>query len=657
MRGLNMESLRFGTKLHQNIVDALNARKNYSRKKTASRRSKWSTDEEKFMAYLPTTEDDELRDTKKSNGKPQYTTVEIPYSYALLLAAHTYESSIFLARSPVMQFDDRHGAGTANTQAVEALMDYQVNVGGMLVPYYLWLMDKRKYGLGIVGHYWDTEMIRTSKIMEVPEMWNGVPLLGQTKKEKRTVTIPGYHGNRVFNIRPQDFLPDPRVPISRHQSGEFCGYVIEMGWNDLVVGQHQGVYFNADTIKRKYGRSGKTLTDRDMGSSQMEMPDQETDARLDVGEIPTVGMLEGYDLFVRLIPRDWKLGQSELPEMWVFTVINNEVIIRAQPLGEFYDKYPIDVMEHEMEGHQFSKRSMLEMAAPLNDTLTWLFNTHFFNVRKSLNNQFIMDPSRVVMKDAKNADEGMIIRMRPSAYGTGIENAIKQLPVMDITANHMKDAQIVMQMMQRLFGVNDQMMGMQAPGGRKTATEIRGSSAAGMNRLKTDAEYASAMGFQPHATKLLQATQQHYDLERMYKIAGDLLPGQPQEMMVSPEMIAGFFDYIPVDGTMPVDRYAMANLFKEILIGMKQFPELAQRYDMGSMFAYTMQLAGAKNIQRFQIKVVPDQQLENATQAGNVVPMVGGANGRRAGTVSPRDEAGYGRAGEPGQIPGVGPTG
>jgi hypothetical protein len=36
-----------------------------------------------------------------------------------------------------------------------------------------------------------------------------------------------------------------------------------------------------------------------------------------------------------------------------------------------------------------------------------------------------------------------------------------------------------------------------------------------------------------------------------------------------------------VDGTLPVDRFAQANLWKEILAGMRTMPEIAQQYDMG----------------------------------------------------------------------------
>jgi hypothetical protein len=74
-----------------------------------------------------------------------------------------------------------------------------------------------------------------------------------------------------------------------------------------------------------------------------------------------------------------------------------------------------------------------------------------------------------------------------------------------------RDAAFVMDLMARLSGVNDNIMGMVNSGGRKSATEVRTSSTFGVNRLKTNSEFYSAQGFAPLAQMLLQNTQQKYD--------------------------------------------------------------------------------------------------------------------------------------------------
>src|SRR5690606_10583517 len=141
------------------------------------------------------------------------------------------------------------------------------------------------------------------------------------------------------------------------------------------------------------------------------------------------------------------------------TVIKDRVIIGAQPLGEFHDKFPYSVIESEIDGYQLSKRSMYQISETLNDGLTWLINSHFFNVRKSLNNMFVYDPLRINSKDFKNPEAGLGIRLRPEAYGTDIDKVIRQFQVQDVTRSHVADTNVFMQLMQHILGVNEQVAG------------------------------------------------------------------------------------------------------------------------------------------------------------------------------------------------------
>ena len=341
------------------------------------------------------------------------------------------------------------------------------------------------------------------------------------------------------------------------------------------------------------------------------------------------------------------------------------IIIRAQPLGELHDRFPFNVLETEIDGYALFKRSMMEIAEPLNEVVSWLINTHFFGVRSALNNMFVADPSRIRTKDIRDPDQGLLIRMRPEAYGQPIGNFIQQFKVTDVTQTHLRDTEIIARLMQQTLGVNEQLMGMLQGSGRKTATEVRGGVGFSMNRLKTQAEYMSALGFAPQSQMLVQSTQQHLDIERYYKLTGDLAPSTQQGIMVSPENITGFFDYIPVDGTMPVDKLALANLWKELMMGVSASPELMQQYDIGKIFAYTAQLSGAKNISRFKVQLTPDEQIARQRAAGNLIPAGEAANARgnvssesfgTSGGVEPgqlEDQAA--RVNEPKQLTGVGP--
>ena len=321
------------------------------------------------------------------------------------------------------------------------------------------------------------------------------------------------------------------------------------------------------------------------------------------------------------------------------------MIIGAQPLGALHDQFPFDVLEYEPEAYALVNRGMLETIAPMNDVMTWLINSHMYNVRQTLNNQFIGDPSRISMNDLKNPDPGFIARVKPAGYGQDVRTMYAQLPVSDVTQNHLRDMQAMERMIQQVTGVTDNIMGLVNPGGRKTATEVRSSSSAGANRLKTQAEYFSAMGFTELAQKMLQNTQQRYDQEQKFRIIGDLIENADPFVNVTPETIGGSFDFVPVDGSLPVDRFAQANLWRQIFGDLRQFPQLQQQFDMARVFSYVAKLSGAKNFDRFKVNVVPDEQAQQQAQAGNIVPVNSGAVRELA------------NANEPGQIPGLGATG
>lgn len=614
------KKISYGTPLHRKVRDAILARWRFSRNELSKRYEQFTKGEEKFIAYLPEREHDRLRRQKREQGSPQYTTLEIPYSYAVAMTAHTYWSTVFLSRSPVFQYTARHGEPMQRVDAVEALVDYQVQVGGMLPAMFQWLLDPVKYGYGVAGIYWDEEKSTVSRIVEEEEMYLGVFKTGKKKKRRVVEEVAGYQGCRMYNVRPQDFFYDPRVSVTKFQDGEFVGRYVEVGSNAVLRRMQQGIYFN----KKEYEESrARVLAEREQGSSQIQLPTQQGDVPFsnfidtnDTGFVPLI------EMYIELVPKDWELGDTEFPEKWVFVLAHGEVIVHASPLGQYHNKFPFAVLPYEVDMYSLAPRGMMEVMTPMQDLLTWLMNSHMQNVRKAINDMFVFDPSRIVTKDITDPVAGRYIRLKPDAYGTDVGQAIKQLQVVDVTKAHMQDAQTVMELVQRVVGVTDNVMGMLNPTGRRTATESRISTNFAANRLKTNAEFMSAAGWTPLAQMILQTTQQNYELERQFRIAGDTLrQGQPAFAQVDSESIQGFFDFVPVDGTMPVDKFALASLWKELLAQIAGSQGLAQMFDIPSIFSYTAKLAGAKNVDQFKLKITPDKQLAAQVQAGSSVPV------------------------------------
>lgn len=611
--------------LHKRLVKKIGSRITYGLQKQQDKHDEWKKAENAALAWIPESDADAVRRNRRDNsGTQSYTTIQIPYTYAVLMSAHTYWTSVFFARAPVHQFSGRHGEGEMQVQAMEALISYQTDVGGMLVPYYVWLYDAGKYGLGILGAYWERQKLHYGSLVEMSDSVSGQTGLYQTTQE-----IDGYQGNKAFNVSPWDFVFDPRVPVKRFQEGEFCAYRCRLGWNHILR-RRDAKYFNSNVKELKDSHTLETGT---TGDSALQRPDDrpyiyESDDEHDSAhKHPAAATF--WEFYVELIPKEWGVGETTFPQKWCFTITEDlSLIVGAQPLGMVHCRFPFDVLESEVEGYGLYTRGTPKVLESVQQTVDWLVNTHFFNVRQTLNNQFIVDPSKLVIRDVQNSGPGFIWRLRPEAYGSDIDKMFKQVQVQDVTRGHLGEVQAMFGLGERITGVNDQIMGALTGGNRKTATEVRTTTSFGVNRQKTVTEYMSAMGMTPHAQMLVQNSQQFYDASaKLRRVGSFAVDAGEQFINVSPEDIVGFFDLVPVDGTLPVDRMAQANLWKEIMIGSTRMPPQVQAgMDWTRIFMWAAEIGGLKNIRQFRIQVLPpgvapDQgAVPMLPQGGNVVP-------------------------------------
>jgi hypothetical protein len=606
-----------GSPLHQKIISMLTARIRFAERARAKQVEKWQKAEELTLAFIQESEIDALRRGDRDNtGTPRYTTLQIPYSYALIMAAHTYLTSVFFGRSPVHQFTGRHGESEMQVNGVEALIGYQVEIGKFLVPYYIWIYDAIKYGVGIINTYWQDEIIQYSQILEQVD-----PITGKSSLVQNMEQVAGYRGNKIINVAPFDFYHDPRFPIYRFQEGEFCARRFVLGWNEMVRRRNQQFYMNTEFITSRFAPSQLV----NLGASALVRPEI-PGFILDAEDQGHPMAFYAYEVYIDLIQKEWGLGDSSYPEKWIFTVTGDlSLIIGAQPHGAAHGQFPFDISTYEIEGYGLWSRGLPEITLDIQNTLDWLLNQHFFNVRAALNNQFIIDPSKIVVRDAEDGGPGFIYRLRPEAYGSPIDNFFKQVPVTDVTRQHVGDMGQMFDLGEKITGINEQMFGSLAQGGRKTATEVRTSTGFGVNRQKTVAEFMSAMGMSPHAQKLVQQSQQWYEDDTKFRVMGGLAEDAMRFIQVTPSLIAGFYDLVPVDGTLPIDRMALANLWQQFMGQLRNMPELMQQLDLWKLFAYIGQLAGIKNIQQFKIKVLPPGQAPGIPGGGNVVPLsIGG---------------------------------
>jgi hypothetical protein len=651
--------IRSDSPLGKRILSECRSRVLASEREISSKLSKWSEEEDKALAYIPESALDQKRRRRRENGLPEYTTIVIPYTYAVLMSAHTYLTSVFMGRSPIWQFSGRHGESMQSIQAMEALIDYQMMVGRNIVPLYIWLYDGLKYGMGVTGLYWEERVESCTQLTAQQELdqLTGQPT-GREIKLQQTRQFVTYAGNRIRNVQPQSFLWDVRFPAWDFQRGEYVAEKFALTWNEIVRREKQGFYTNIDQIKGKYSQS---IYQNGNMVSALQRPEA-NDPNYQTYEISDQpqehpSMVKGYEVYIEIIPKEWGLGSSDYPEKWVFTCTGAfDILMGAQPLGAFHCKFPYSVLSLEPEAYGITTRGIGEILQPVQQTVDWLINSHFYNIRAALNNRWLADPSRIVMKDLLDPLPGGIVRLRPEAYGQDVKTVLHQFPVTDVTQNHLRDLQLMLSIGERTVGINDQIMGMLNAGGRKTATEVRTSTSFGVNRLKTIAEFFSASGFDPLAQMLVQNSQQYYDAEMNFRIAGDLINTAGAGMLtVTPDSIAGAYDFVPVDGTLPMDKYALTNLWLQIMTQARAMPEVMMGYDFARIFEWVAQLGGLKNITQFKVQLGSPEMLQKQALLGKMIPL--GGRGQPGGPRGQKPTPQGATSPEPNQIPGMGASG
>jgi hypothetical protein len=283
----------------------------------------------------------------------------------------------------------------------------------------------------------------------------------------------------------------------------------------------------------------------------------------------------------------------------------------------------------------------MEINYGLQEVLNWVFNSHIQNVRKAINDMFVVDPSLISMTDLQNPEPGKLLRLRRSAWGRGVDQAIKQLQVTDITKNNLTDAGFVMDMMQKAWATPDAGMGFMRGGGeRRSAAEFSGTFGAHISRLEhmakiTSLQYMYDLGYL-HASH----TQQLMSEEVYVKAIGDWPQVLVQEFgidkfksgryKVDPFSIIADFDVIVKDASDAHIDSGAVQFWTTMLPVLMGNPALFKVFDITRIFKHVARMTGAKNVNDFVVeggdvkaKVLADETVMNEKDKGNLVPVGG----------------------------------
>ena len=621
--------LRPASQDHAKLLKEVYIRALESSREMSKRYDSWKKVDQTLTAYVKL---DESEENIKSKDSRKPVSIVVPYSYATLETILTYFVTAFL-ENPIFRYEGSGPEDIVGAILLEKVIEQQTIQFKTALNLHTMFRDSLSYGMGVVTPTWDRKwgwkaVVQDSGFMSA--LFGKFMSRGKVRGREESIL---FEGNRLKNIDPYRYLPDPNVPIHDVQQGEFVGWIEQTNYMKLLeLEKNDSDIFNVKYLKGigSGGRSQFNKSKSDSGRSDKFGNNSMYGSDMSTSPIDVVWM------YWTLIPKDQKMGDSEYPEKWLLGLAADKVLICAKPLSLNHNMYPVAVCAPDFDGYSSTPVSRLELMYGMQEALDWLFNSHVANVRKAINDMLIVDPSLVNMADLEDPKPGKLIRMRRSAWGRGVDNAVKQLAVTDITRSHIQDASSIIDYMQRTSAATDSVSGMiRKSGERVTAAETKSTQQSALSRLTKAAKIASLQAMQDIGYMFAVHTQQLMSKELYVQASGtwaDVLKqeyGGQSRINVTPFDIIIDYDVVVKDGSTAVggDTEGWIEVFRI----MAQQPQLYESFDMVRIFKHIARIMGAKDINEFVLNSGPanpvktsvdsTQNIQKGVQQGNMVPV------------------------------------
>lgn len=617
--------LRPGSELHEALKVRIISMVRESKDVMQRRYANWRDLDNKLTGYIePDAEEKKIR----GDDKRKAISIVIPMSYATLETILTYLTAALL-RDPIVKYEGVGPEDTVGAILLEHNINYQLRKSKAILALHTMLRDSLVYGFGIVSPQWRVEKAYRRVVEETGFAGSILGAIFPREQKKVRKRVTSFEGNKIFNIDPYKALPDPSMPVNDLQRGDRLGWIDRTSYFSLLEDEiNDSSMFNAKYVDFIDGRSRYNLGEE---SGRLD----KTGGQREPGRVQNK-VSDVIHMYAKIIPSKWGLGREDTPETWLFSLVGDQVIIKASPMNLDHEMFPAAVSSPDYDGYSTAPVGVIELGMGMQEFLDFSMNSHITNVRKMINDVLIVDPMLVNMNDMKDPGPGKLIRLRRSAWGRGLaDKAVKQLEVVDITRNNVNDAFTMLDMSQRTTGAAEVLQGgRRRTSERVSATEARDTRMSALSRMEKAAMLTSTQAIVDIAHMCASHTQQLQTEDTYIKIMGEHVERLMREfgveagskVAVKPEQLSVYYDVVPNDGTMPSN--ADSQVWMQIFQTVAGNEMLLQKFDIVRIFKHIARIEGAKNIEEFQLRevqanVMPDEQLEGQVQQGNLVPIEG----------------------------------
>jgi len=489
------------------------------------------------------------------------------------------------------------------SEKFEAIVDNHAVKGRYSREMQLIFRDAAKYNLCAIEARWGS-------MSEFSPLFAGTFDDGELAKPQKLTTTK--------RINPYNLIWDYRVEPSRvADDGEYTGYVELMGRIALkrLLNKYsaEGIGLNIkEAIQNETGISavsGKPITYVEppqispyinstayqTGGTWLEWLEGQ---KGDMGVYPGYSnMYEVATIYARIIPKEHGIisPKPNTPQIWRLQVVNEQVLIYAQPEQTPHDRLPILLGQAIEDGLSYQTRSIGEAQIPFQQAGSDLYNVRISGAKRAINDRGIYDSNLIDEGDINSTVPAAKIPVRNLKMGKTLRDAYIPIPFQDgSTVGAMQDLQQTMQLSNMLFGVNPFKQG-QTVKGNRTLGEFQSIDNNSSSRSRLVAMMMEVHIFLPLKDVIkLNILANKDSITALSFNTGDLHTVKPSDF------VDAILEFKIADGETPKSKLADSNQLQVAFQTLQQIPAISAGYNMPDMFAHLMSLIGVRNLQQYQ---------------------------------------------------------
>ena len=635
------EALQYGSSAHARLRDMVMTRVRASANELAPRVAQWDEVDRYHRLYA-----DRRKTKDKATAQAWDLTdprsVIIPASYAALEVRLVQELDVLTQRDPLIELGPGGPEDLEKARVMEQVLAYDLRANRATLLLWTLLQTGERYGVAPAFVSWEIE--EGEKILPPlgPEslplpaplsnaLWSALlrvrPELNEPRREWGILR----ELNRIQPLDPSTTWLDPDYSVNDMEHMSWCGHRTTISWLDLAkeVDSDDPVYFNLEAAKKLLKQS-KSYDD---GTSPRWRRPSSTGG---VTNHPGTGSLD--HMVIRLIPADVGLGVETRPQLWVFEVVNGEIIVRAHAMEDAHQRMPYMVFSPNAEPWEWLGWGTAEATLGLQKLMDWLVSAYLAFARRRIKNAMVVVPELIKLEDLLGFNPGGVIRT--SELGSQmilngempLGNIFQPLEMPSSTGDFEQDAQYAFHWLQTLTAASDPQMARPLPT-KRTLGELQQVAASGASRIMRVVKLFEEQLLVPLSEMMISNRRQWTTTDLAIKIAGTEADAW---RTVGQRDMYGNYDYVPIVGMRQNDPMRMAQVWMQVLQTAGQIPPLVDPQqspdgrvlDVRKVFEQFVREAGIRNFDQLLTQpmptapqVMPDEQLQQQVQAGNVVPI------------------------------------